>query len=112
MGARFIANTVLYSKGLKNIKTNEQDTEISFEFEAESGKSKTFTAYIPTRDDYEISVEVVDRAINLNCNLIIYDIWIFPTASGSDYANINGIPVYDVREFIKKIKNGKNLELL
>lgn len=111
MGARFIAGTVQGSRGFTNCKVNRAETEFTFDYQsADEDDSKEFKAYAPTRDDYEISVAVVDKAIGLGCNLIVYDNWIFTTGSGSQHALINGIPIYSVPEFMKKIKKREKLE--
>jgi len=110
MGATFLSGTIQGAKGVQNLKIDRYDTEFSFKYEAENDELKTFKVYAPTRDDYEVSVEVVDRALQLNCNLIVYDFWIFSTYSGKSYASNNGVPVYSGAEFIRKIKQREKIE--
>lgn len=109
MGARFIAGTVQGSNGLLNCKA-KNDTEFSFEYGAADSSFKNYKAYVPTRDDYEISIEVIDRALSQGYNLIVYDSWIFATHSGRDYAGVERIPIFSVPEFIKAIKSRQKLE--
>jgi len=109
MGARFIYGTVQGSKGLRNGKVKD-DTEFSFEYQAANDDFKTYRVYVPTRDDYEVSLEVIDRALNAGYNLIVYDNWIFPTYSGKHHAGIHQIQICSVPEFIKAIKNSQKLE--
>jgi hypothetical protein len=109
MGARFIAGTVIGSRGFSNCKVNKDETEFSFTYKSADDESNDYKAYVPTRADYEVSVAVVDKAISLGCNIIVYDSWIFPTASGSHYAQIHHIPIYTVPEFIKKIRKREKL---
>jgi hypothetical protein len=110
MGARFIAGTVRESNGLTNAKTNKEDTEFSFEFQSEGNTKKPYKLYAPTRDEYEVSIQIIDKAISLGCNVIVYDSWIFPTESGQSYADGKNIPIYTVGAFIKKIKSREPLE--
>ncbi len=110
MGARFIAETVQGSKGFQNCKINRNETEFSFDHQTSDDETKEYKVYVPTRDDYEVSVAVVDKAIGLGCNLIVHDNWIFPTGSGRQHALIHDIPILTVPEFIKKIKKREKLE--
>jgi hypothetical protein len=109
MGAKFIVGTIQGSKGLKNcIAKNE--TEFSFEYQSADSEFKSYNAYVPTRDDYEVSVEVIDRALNQGYNLIVYDSWIFATHSGKDYAEAQRLPIFSVTAFIKAIKSRERFE--
>lgn len=109
MGAKFIAGTVQGSTGLANCKA-KNDTEFSFEYQSAEDESKLYKVYVPTREDYEVSVEVVDRALSQGYNLIVYDSWIFATHSGKDYAGVQLIPIFSVPAFIKAIKSRQKLE--
>jgi hypothetical protein len=108
MGARFIASTIDDTRGISK-KTVSSDTKFSFDMET-LGNTRNYTVYVPTRKDYEVSVEVVDRARQMNCNVIVYDSWIFSTSSGYEYAKSKEIPVLTVKQFIKKVKSGERLE--
>jgi hypothetical protein len=108
MGARFIASTIDETRGISKKSVNS-DTQFSFDMET-LGNTRNYNVYVPSRKDYEVSVEVVDRSRQMNCNVIVYDSWIFSTSSGFEYARQNGIPVLTVKQFIKKIKSGERLE--
>lgn len=109
MGARFIARTVQSSSGLINCRAIN-DTEFSFEYQAAGQVFKSYKVYVPTREDYEVSIEVIDRALSQGYNLIVYDSWIFATASGRDYAGTQRIPILSVPAFIKTIKSRLKIE--
>lgn len=109
MGAKFIASTINDTKGISNKIIDRSDTQFSFDMKI-MNDVKHYNVYVPTRGDYEVSVEVVDRAKKMNCNLIVYDSWIFSTASGVDHARLKGIPVMTVGQFIKKVKSSENLD--
>jgi hypothetical protein len=109
MGAKFIAGTVQGSKGLQNCKA-KNETEFSFDYQSADSEFKFYKVYVPTRDDYEVSIEVIDRALSQGYNLIVYDSWIFATHSGKDYAGVQRIPIFSVPAFIKAIKSRENLE--
>lgn len=109
MGARFIAKTIKGSNGISNLVI-QNDTEFSFDFESSDNQIKHYKAYSPTRDDYEVSIAVIDNALNNGFNLIVYDHWIFATHSGKDYAGIQRIPIFSVPEFIKAIKTRMKLD--
>ncbi|MFP5042925.1 hypothetical protein [Parasediminibacterium sp. JCM 36343] len=109
MGARFIAGTVQGSTGLKNCKA-KNDTEFSFEYQSAGDEFKSYKVYVPTREDYEVSVEVIDRALSQGYNLIVYDSWIFATHSGKDYAGVQRIPIFSVPAFIKTLKSRQKFE--
>lgn len=105
-----MASTIQGSKGVKNL-TVANDTEFSFEYQTDDSEEfKSYKAYAPTRTDYEVSLEVVDRAINKGYNLIVYDFWIFATYSGKSYAGVQRIPIFSVSDFIKTIKSRQKLE--
>ena len=108
MGARFMANTINGSKGISNLRIKD-DTEFSFDYKRNEKELEQIIVYAPTRDDYEVSLAVIDKALNKGCNVIVFDHWIFATSSGREYSGIQGIPIYSVPDFIKTIKSRKKL---
>lgn len=109
MGATFMAGTIKGSSGIRNLKIVD-DTEFTFEYQADNSIYKQYRVYAPTRADYEVSIEVIDRAIQNGFNLIVHDHWIFATHSGKDYAGVERIPIFSVPDFIKAIKSRHRLE--
>ncbi len=101
MGARFIKTTIENIDSISNLNVKD-DTIFFFDYQIED-ESFTFKVYCPTREDYEISIAVVDKALNLNCNLIVRDNWIFYTGDGVEYSNSKSILVLSVSEFKKNI---------
>lgn len=109
MGAKFMAGTIKGAKGINNL-TVKDDTEFSFDYTSSDNKTKHYKAYAPTRDDYEVSMAVIDKAIKRGCNIIVFDFWIFATSSGKDYSSMEKIPIYSVPDFIKAIKTRERLD--
>lgn len=103
-----MASTINGSNGISNLVVKD-DTEFSFDFEAFGSAVKHIKAYVPTRDDYEVSLAVITKAISKGCNIIVFDHWIFATSSGRQYSGIQGIPIFSVQDFIKTIKSREKL---
>lgn len=109
MGARSIASRIEGFRCVSNVKW-EYDSKLQFDYERPMEyPPKTILVYLPSRDDYEITIEVVDRAIEFGANVIVYDIWIKPTISGNSHAVKNGINVYSFGAFLKKVMKGEKL---
>lgn len=102
MGASFISQRISlkYVEDLKVLN----DREFSFIY-----KSKVYNVYCPTHDDYEISIELIDRVIRKSYNIVVYDSWIIATTSGLSYAEENRIPVYCFDVFLRKVRNNEPL---
>ena len=103
-----MASTISGSIGISNLAVKDE-TEFSFDFEANGSEVKHIKAYAPTRADYEVSLAVITKAISKGCNIIVFDHWIFATSSGKQYSGIQGIPIYSVPDFIKTIKSREKL---
>lgn len=109
MGARSVAEIIRGSKYVSSIKW-EYDSKLQFDYErALDFQPKTYKVYMPSRDDYEVSIEVVDIAVEYGADLIVYDNWIKETISGKSHAEKKGIRVYSYGYFLRKIKNGESL---
>lgn len=102
MGAKFMAGKIQGAKGVSNLSVKD-DTEFSFDYEPSNNKTKHYKVYAPTRDDYEVSMAIIDKAVKKGCNLIVFDFWIFVTSSGKDYSSMQKIPIYSVPDFIKAV---------
>ena len=70
---------------------------------------KRYSVFMPTRDDYYLSIEVVNRAIKRKANLIVFDNWISNTMGGQEYAKSKGINSYSYTVFLAKVYNGEPL---
>lgn len=104
MGARTVAEQISILPHVSNV-TYEYDSILQFDYKAAlSLGAKTYKVYMPSRDDYEISIEVVDRAIESGASLIVYDNWIFPTISGRGHATEKGIKVYTFGNFLRLVR--------
>lgn len=109
MGAKSVASVISSSPFVSNVNW-EYDSKLQFDYETKLDfAARTFKVYMPSRDDYEISIEVVERAIEFGAKLIVYDNWIRPTISGKSHAQKNGITVYSYGFFLNKIKKGEAL---
>lgn len=108
MGARFVSENIMFCKGVKSMQVSS-DVIFSFEYSLDGNSYEKYTVYMPTRDDYEVSIEVVDRAINKGANMVVYDSWINPTGSGGTYATAKDVKVYPWDEFVKKVRKREPL---
>lgn len=109
MGARKVAQIIGSSRYVSNIKWT-YDSKLEFDYERDMDYEPTnFKIYMPSRDDYEITIAVVDIAIEYGANFIVYDNWIKPTISGKSYAINHGIKVYSYGQFLRKVNNGESL---
>ena len=109
MGARNVAEIIRGTRYVSNVKW-EYDSKLEFDYERPSDfLPKTYKVYMPSRDDYEVSIDVVDKAVEYGADLIVYDNWIKATISGKSHAEKKGIRVYSYGYFLRKIKNGESL---
>ena len=112
MGARFISDALRGMHGVSNCVVTGGEIEFSFDYRAMGElNANSFSAYVPTRNDYEVSVAIVEKAIRKGCNLIVYDSWIFPTMSGVQHAKAKGVPVLSVGEFLGAINRKEGLDV-
>lgn len=104
MGARYVASLIENLPHVSNVKW-EYDSILQFDYRDILKRStKTYKVYMPTRADYEVSIEVVDRAVAAEADLIVYDNWIFTTISGEQHALKKGIKVYKFGSFLNKVQ--------
>lgn len=108
MGAYFILENILQLPGIK-IFEPRSNILFSFEYVQADGIKNNYTVYVPTRDDYEISMEVVNRAFEMGASIIVYDTWIKPTGSGNAYAASKNIKIFTWKDFVDKVRNGCKL---
>ncbi len=107
MGAFYLRDNIQGIPSVEGINV-QNNTEITFSY-SQNGTSIDAKCYCPTRDDYEVSIEVVDRAIQNGYNVIAYDSWIFPTIASTNYALTQGIKVYSATDLIRKLRKGEEI---
>lgn len=108
MGTRSIIDII---KDYPNVRTAyaESDSKFSFIYTRIGELPKSHTIYMPTRDEYEVSIEVVERAFEEGANIIVYDTWIKPTISGKFRADGKSINIYSYGAFLHRIKKSQSL---
>lgn len=67
------------------------------------GKSRLI--YTPSNDDYEVTVDVVDKAHELGADLIVCDIWIKLTGAGMEHAKSKNIGLYKSGIFFARLRS-------
>lgn len=109
MGAKSVAELIKPLPNISNL-TYVYDSELKFEYLSNASPfPKRYNVYMPTRDDYEVTIDIVDKAIQSGANLIVYDLWIKSTYSAKTYGEKKGITIYTFGNFLRKIKNGEPL---
>ncbi len=108
MGARGLIDIIKNYPYVSNVYA-ESDSRFSFIYQRIGELPKSYTVYMPTRDDYEVSIEVVERAFRNGANVIVYDTWIKPTISGSSRAEVKSIKVFSFGAFLHRIKKSQSL---
>lgn len=108
MGSRSIVNILRDYPTISNINV-ESDCKFSFQYNRFGELPKIYSVYMPTREDYEVSIEVVERAADEGANIIVYDTWIKPTISGQYRANGRNIHIYSYGAFINRTKKSESL---
>ena len=106
MGSRNVAEIIRSLPSITDL-TYEYDSKLQFNY-ASNGVSfpKRINIYMPTRADYEITMDVVDKAIENGANFIVYDNWIKSTIAGNTYGERNNIKIYTFGIFLRKVQNG------
>ena len=106
MGARSVSEIIENLPTVSNL-TYEYDSKIVFDYKPNGLPfTKKIIVYMPTRDDYEVTIDVVDKALRNGANLIVYDNWIKSTISGNSFGERKDIKVYSFGNFLRKIQNG------
>lgn len=106
MGARRVSELIDNLPTVSNL-TYEYDSKIQFDYKPNgSSFPKRINVYMPTRADYEVTMDVVDKALQNGANLIVYDNWIKSTISGNSFGERKNIKVYSFGNFLKKVQNG------
>jgi hypothetical protein len=107
MGARRMSEIISSSSFISDISW-EYDSKLEFGYERRMDYQPTMhKVYMPSRDDYELSIATIDNAIDYGAKIIVYDNWIKPTISGKSYAEGKGVKIYSFGQFIKKIERGE-----
>lgn len=106
MGARNVAELIRNLSNVSNL-TYEYDSKIQFDY-SYNGSSfpKRINIYMPTRDDYEVTMAIVDKALRGGANVIVYDNWIKSTISGNTFGERRNIKIYSFGNFLRKVQNG------
>lgn len=108
MGARSIADIIREYPTVRDLNV-ESNTMLRFQYRTLGDLPKYLAVYMPTREEYEITIEVIERAVRKGANLIVYDAWIKPTISGEQHANGKKINIYSYGAFINRVKKSQKL---
>jgi hypothetical protein len=66
------------------------------------GKSETVRVYCPTRDEYEVNQDMIDRAVANGANAIVGDTWCMIHTGMATATSGTRIMCYKARDFISR----------
>lgn len=109
MGARRVSELIDKLPTVSNL-TYKYDSKIQFDYKPNGSTfPMRINIYMPTRVDYEVTIDVVDKAIQNGANLIVFDNWIKSTIAAITYGERKNIKVYSFGNFLSKVQNGLHL---